>query len=60
MYLVDLFQGVREAVEVAHTCLRIVVGKFKCGKGGGHQKKKLYRSSSVETPNKFKEEHQGP
>ena len=32
MCLLDLFPGVREAVEIAYTFFGVVVGRFKCGK----------------------------
>ena len=32
MYLLDLFQVVEEAIEIAYTFFGIIVGRFKCGK----------------------------
>ena len=37
---------------------RIVVGKFKCGKMGDHQRKKFFINNSVEVLIPFNKEHQ--
>ena len=48
-----------EAVETAYTFFGIVVGRFKYGKMGDHQKKKFFINNTVEAVVAFKKEHQG-